>query len=150
MAVRQNEHDMLMTGEELRQARAALLQQAMVCVACEGHPTGDNSPCYVCGASAPQPQPKQEVVAWLHPANPSCVTTDPNAYARGIPLVKAPQPQREWVGLSEEVIESIIKSIPATTELLAAKKVFARKIDEWLREKNGGRVCQCQAEGEKT
>jgi hypothetical protein len=26
MAVRQNEHDMLMTGEELRQARAALAQ----------------------------------------------------------------------------------------------------------------------------
>ncbi len=25
-------------------------------------------------------------VAWLHPHNPSCVTTDPNAYERGIPL----------------------------------------------------------------
>lgn len=25
-------------------------------------------------------------VAWLHPANATCVTTDPTAYARGIPL----------------------------------------------------------------
>ena len=31
-------------------------------------------------------QPEQEPVAWLHPANATCVTTDPTAYARGIPL----------------------------------------------------------------
>jgi hypothetical protein len=33
-----------------------------------------------------------EPVAWLHPANSSCVTTDPNGYARGIPLYTRPQP----------------------------------------------------------
>jgi hypothetical protein len=33
-------------------------------------------------------------VAWLHPANATCVTTDPTAYARGIPLYTAP-PQRK-------------------------------------------------------
>ncbi len=31
-------------------------------------------------------QPEQKPVAWLHPANATCVTTDPTAYARGIPL----------------------------------------------------------------
>jgi hypothetical protein len=37
---------------------------------------------------------QQEPVAWLHPANATCVTTDPTAYARGIPLYTAP-PQRK-------------------------------------------------------
>jgi hypothetical protein len=35
-------------------------------------------------------QPVQEPVAWLHPANATCVTTDPTAYARGIPLYTTP------------------------------------------------------------
>jgi hypothetical protein len=34
--------------------------------------------------------PVQEPVAWLHPANATCVTTDPTAYARGIPLYTTP------------------------------------------------------------
>lgn len=34
---------------------------------------------------------QQEPVAWLHPVNACCVTTDPTAYARGIPLYTAPQ-----------------------------------------------------------
>jgi len=34
----------------------------------------------------------QEPVAWLHPENATCVTTDPTAYARGVPLYTAPQP----------------------------------------------------------
>ena len=43
-------------------------------------------------------QPAQEPVAWLHPANPTCVTTDPTAYARGIPLYTTPpQPVQEPV-----------------------------------------------------
>lgn len=46
--------------------------------------------------------PVQEPVAWLHPANATCVTTDPTAYARGIPLYTAPpaapvQPEQEPV-----------------------------------------------------
>jgi hypothetical protein len=32
-----------------------------------------------------------EPVAWLHPANATCVTTDPTGYARGIPLHTADQ-----------------------------------------------------------
>jgi hypothetical protein len=37
--------------------------------------------------------PVQEPVAWLHPANATCVTTDPTAYARGIPLYTTPPAQ---------------------------------------------------------
>jgi hypothetical protein len=36
---------------------------------------------------------KSDPVAWMHPANASCVTTDPTAYARGIPLYTA-QPEQ--------------------------------------------------------
>ena len=41
---------------------------------------------------APQPAKpaEQEPKAWLHPVNASCVTTDPTAYARGIPLYTTP------------------------------------------------------------
>jgi hypothetical protein len=43
--------------------------------------------------SKAQPAPTvQEPVAWLHPENATCVTTDPTAYARGVPLYTAPQP----------------------------------------------------------
>lgn len=44
-------------------------------------------------ALAEQPAQQQEPVAWLHPANATCVTTDPTAYARGIPLYTSPQAQ---------------------------------------------------------
>lgn len=46
-------------------------------------------------------QPALGPVAWMHPVNRTCVTTDPTAYARGIPLYIAP-PQRPWVGLTDE------------------------------------------------
>jgi hypothetical protein len=37
-------------------------------------------------AAKAEMQTEQKPVAWLHPANATCVTTDPTAYARGIPL----------------------------------------------------------------
>jgi hypothetical protein len=37
-------------------------------------------------AAKAEMQPEQKPVAWLHPANATYVTTDPTAYARGIPL----------------------------------------------------------------
>jgi len=43
-------------------------------------------------AAAPV-QDVQEPVAWRHPENAACVTTDPTAYARGIPLYTAPKPE---------------------------------------------------------
>jgi len=42
--------------------------------------------------TALQPVPQQYPVAWLHPGNASCVTTDPTAYASGIPLYTATPP----------------------------------------------------------
>lgn len=45
---------------------------------------------------------QQEPVAWLHSANSTCVTTDPTAYARGLPLYTSPPASKPWVGLTEE------------------------------------------------
>lgn len=56
--------------------------------------------------SGAQPEQQAEPVAWLHPANSTCVTTDPTAYSRGIPLYTAP-PQRPWVGLEAEDLAQI-------------------------------------------
>lgn len=46
-----------------------------------------------------------EPVAWLHPSNASCVTTDPTAYARGIPLYAAATPPVAIPALTEEECE---------------------------------------------
>jgi len=50
---------------------------------CTPDPIGDAQDKLIAEMAA---QPEQEPVAWLHPANATCVTTDPTAYARGIPL----------------------------------------------------------------
>ena len=55
---------------------------------------------------------QQEPVAWLHPANATCVTTDPSAYLRGIPLYTTPQPaQRTWVGLTEDEQDELVYEV---------------------------------------
>jgi hypothetical protein len=72
-------------------------------------------------------QPAQEPVAWLHPVNETCVTTDPTAYARGIPLYATP-PQRSWVGLTTEDMATCINE-PAWDLIL-------RKAEQILKEKN--------------
>jgi hypothetical protein len=46
------------------------------------------------------------------------------------------QPEREWQALTDEEISAISKSIPGETDLGAAKRVFARKIEAKLKEKN--------------
>ena len=46
------------------------------------------------------------------------------------------QPEREWQALTDEEISAISKSIPGETDLEAAKRVFARKIEAKLKEKN--------------
>lgn len=58
----------------------------------------------------------QEPVAWLHPANATCVTTDPTAYARGIPLYTSPQPSKPWVGLTDEEIEGLLPPADGSAE----------------------------------
>jgi hypothetical protein len=51
-------------GRELAEMkRAAAEQEPVACVACEGHPQGENNPCEVCRLTAPQPA-KREPVAW--------------------------------------------------------------------------------------
>jgi hypothetical protein len=65
--------------------------------------TSDQMRAYARAALA-QPAVKGEPVAWLHPANPSCVTTDPHAYARGVPLYVAPPAP---LTLSDERIERV-------------------------------------------
>ena len=75
-------------------------------------------------------EPAQEPVAWMHPVNKACVTTDPTAYARGIPLYTTP-PQRPWVGLTDEEIQPRLNGLP--TQSIA---VYARNIEAILKEKN--------------
>jgi len=113
-------------------------------------------------------QPEQEPVAWLHPANATCVTTDPTAYARGIPLYTAPPAapsewpliknilaeygldaiafvaqwiaaQRPWVGLTDEERKDALVSVDAETKRLPpGMTAFARAIEAKLKERNNG------------
>ena len=52
-------------------------------------------------------------------------------------ITKQPeQTEREWQGLTDEEISAISKSIPSETVLGAAKLLFARAIEDKLKEKN--------------
>ena len=88
-------------------------------------------------ALAEQPA-QQEPVAWLHPANATCVTTDPTAYARGIPLYTSPPAQRTWVGLTDEEVKAIFDSVPTASCQSYAhwRSLVALAIENKLREKN--------------
>ncbi len=80
---------------------------------------------------------QQEPVAWLHPANATCVTTNPTAYARGIPLYTN-QPaaaQRTWVGLTGEDFSAIKFSVEM--RFPAEFRAGARWADAYLKQKNG-------------
>jgi hypothetical protein len=85
----------------------------------------------------------QEPVAWLHPENATCVTTDPTAYARGVPLYTAPQPvpvktyhdgkpwpvaPKPWVGLTDEELKDLMA--------IYSGVVLYRAIEAKLKEKN--------------
>jgi hypothetical protein len=59
---------------------------------------------------------QQEPVAWLHPANATCVTTDPTAYARGIPLYTAP-PQRKPL-TDEEIVKMAEANLHAFSQYI--------------------------------
>jgi hypothetical protein len=96
----------------------------------------------------------QEPVAWLHPENATCVTTDPTAYARGTPLYAAPQPvpvktyhdgkpwpvaPKPWVGLTaDEMLEALTSVDPETQRLPVGFSLFAQAIETKLKEKNHG------------
>ena len=81
--------------------------------------------------TAPQPQPKQEPFGYFR-AEPfgwtDCAETDDGA----IPLFEAPQPQREWVGLTDEEIQAIEDN---TLEGGSFWDVY-RAIEAKLKEKN--------------
>jgi len=82
-------------------------------------------------AKSTQPA-QQEPVAWLHPANAKCVTTDPTAYARGLPLYTSPPPQRK--PLTDEEIETMANDFEEGYVFLY--RSFARAIEAKLWEKN--------------
>ena len=46
------------------------------------------------------------------------------------------QPRREWQRLTDDERDAIDKSIPDDTDLWVAKRVFARAIEDKLKEKN--------------
>ena len=61
-----------------------------------------------CATPTPQTSVVQpEPVAWLHPTNATCVTTDPTAYARGIPLYTHPSQQAKPQPLSDTLHDDI-------------------------------------------
>lgn len=92
-------------------------------------------------------QQEQKPVAWLHPANSSCVTTDPTAYARGIPLYRAaPAPQQQQYDQTALELCAVCgwktlipgdcclncernKAQQPQADLLAAAKEFCRKVE---------------------
>ena len=80
-----------------------------------------------------RPAQQQEPVAWLHPANATCVTTDPTAYARGIPLYTSPPASKPWVGLTDDEIALICAECSLRTP---CDIYYARAIEAKLREKN--------------
>ena len=85
-------------------------------------------------AQPAQPAPVQEPVAWMHPSNATCLTTDPTAYARGIPLYTTPPaaqpPQRTWVGIPEKDLKQGDESF------FVAWREGARWADAYLKDKN--------------
>jgi hypothetical protein len=68
----------------------------------------------------------QEPVAWLHPANSTCVTTDPTAYARGIPLYTTP-PAQTAVPLTDEQIDAATKAWFAN-DLVSGRYPFRKRM----------------------
>jgi hypothetical protein len=85
---------------------------------------------------------EQEPVAWvrdLTSPQPHCVTSmkylsiaDTDAGVKYIPVYTAP-PKREWVGLTDEEIDYLEDAIDP-----AMYRVFARRIEAKLKEKNNG------------
>ena len=53
-----------------------------------------------------------------------------------IRLAQQEQERREWKRLTDEEISEINKSIPGGTEVNLAKRLFAREIEDKLKEKN--------------
>lgn len=88
-------------------------------------------------------QPEQEPVAWAYSEGLAALKAGKCWTAYGtkqdkdnsIPLYTAPQ-QREWQRLTDDEIDAIDKSIPDGTDFKAAKRVFARAIEDKLKEKN--------------
>jgi hypothetical protein len=116
--------------------------------------------------TAPQPQPKQEPVAYLYTleygqtvadtlvslqqrnypfgvcgADYLAKNDDGASYVRQTPLYDAPQPQREWVGLTDyEIGVCCTDAAMNKSEMVGGAITFARAIEAKLKEKNGGGV----------
>jgi hypothetical protein len=59
--------------------------------------------------------PVHEPVAWRHPENAACVTTDPTAYARGIPLYTDPKPEPMTEPRRLGLVRDLLKHIEQNT-----------------------------------
>ena len=94
--------------------------------------------CPRCGHCCQALEEKQQPVAWLDAEMSQAYTIDelPDASGTGfLPLYTAP-PKREWVGLTDEEINSVRYSRDWTADW--TDTTFARAIEDRLREKNHG------------
>ncbi len=88
-------------------------------------------------------QPKQEPVAWMCTETKVLYDHDTSEVDRfhgfkpTVPLYTTPQPQREWVGLTDEQIRQSADRCDEGQEDTEFTLAFARAIEAKLREKNG-------------
>jgi hypothetical protein len=81
-------------------------------------------------------QQEQEPVAWHYPGgSPEQCTTD-KAYAQMEPAWTPMYHKREWVGLTEEEVERIVKQCDDTKDSRAWYKRLTNAVERALKEKN--------------
>ena len=81
--------------------------------------------------------PRGETIETMKYAESAYAMADEMLKARGLSLYTAPQPKREWVGLTKEEFDLLVPYCHNEFDLNDYKE-FAKVIEAKLKEKNGG------------
>jgi len=81
--------------------------------------------------------PRGETIETMKYAESAYAMADEMLKARGLSLYTAPQPKREWVGLTDEEVSEIIGKEIGFNSCFGPEESFARAIEAKLKEKNG-------------